>query len=108
MSKVAFLGFGEVNTPRELIVKKCKKAENALKKEGLDPMKVILNATHTHTSIDYGNPQSKYGSALDVLKKYVPEDFTYTEKVRDDSIIQPLHPVHPEHPIRRVPPRSGA
>jgi hypothetical protein len=36
MSKVAFLGFGEVNTPRELIVKKCKKAENALKKEGLD------------------------------------------------------------------------
>ncbi|HHT94840.1 MAG TPA: hypothetical protein P5064_00245 [Clostridia bacterium] len=57
--------------------------------EGLDPMKVILNATHTHTSIDYGNPQSKYGSALDVLKKYVPEDFTYTEKVRDDSIIQP-------------------
>ncbi|HRR37204.1 MAG TPA: hypothetical protein P5535_09065, partial [Clostridia bacterium] len=36
MSKVAFLGFGEVNAPRELIVKKCKKAENALKKEGLD------------------------------------------------------------------------
>ena len=36
MSKVAFLGFGEVNTPVDVIVRKCSAAEAALKAEGLD------------------------------------------------------------------------
>ena len=31
MSKVAFLGFGEVNTPVDVIVRKCSVAEAALK-----------------------------------------------------------------------------
>jgi len=34
--KAAFVGFGEVNTPAEIIMKKCKDAEASLKKEGLD------------------------------------------------------------------------
>ena len=34
MAKVAFIGFGEVNTPIDLIVNKCKGAEEALKDEG--------------------------------------------------------------------------
>ena len=34
--KVAFLGFGEVNTPVDVIVRKCSVAEAALKAEGLD------------------------------------------------------------------------
>lgn len=40
MSKTAFLGFGEVNTPVDIIVKKCKAAEEGLKKEGLDLISV--------------------------------------------------------------------
>jgi len=40
MSKVAFLGFGEVNTPVDVIVRKCSAAEAALKAEGLDLVSV--------------------------------------------------------------------
>ena len=36
MSKIAFVGFGEVNTPIDIIINKCKDAEESLKKEGLD------------------------------------------------------------------------
>ena len=32
MSKTAFIGFGEVNTPIDIIIDKCKKAEEGLKK----------------------------------------------------------------------------
>ncbi|MBR3762572.1 MAG: hypothetical protein IKK59_07500 [Lachnospiraceae bacterium] len=38
--KAAFVGFGEVNTPAEIIVKKCKDAEVSLIKEGLDLISV--------------------------------------------------------------------
>ena len=38
--KVAFLGFGEVNTPVDVIVRKCSSAEAALKAEGLDLVSV--------------------------------------------------------------------
>ena len=40
MSKVAFVGFGEVNTPIDIIVRKCEQAEKDLKKEGLDLVSV--------------------------------------------------------------------
>ena len=40
MVKAAFVGFGEVNTPAEIILKKCQDAENALKQEGLDLLSV--------------------------------------------------------------------
>jgi len=40
MSKVAFIGFGEVNTPIDIIVNKCKAAEEGLKSEGLDLISV--------------------------------------------------------------------
>ena len=40
MSKVAFVGFGEVNTPIDIIVNKCTAAEQALKNEGLDLLSV--------------------------------------------------------------------
>ena len=36
MAKAAFVGFGEVNTPKEIIIEKCKKASELLKKEGED------------------------------------------------------------------------
>ena len=38
--KAAFVGFGEVNTPIDIIVNKCKAAEEGLKKEGLDLVSV--------------------------------------------------------------------
>ena len=40
LRRVAFLGFGEVNTPVEVIVRKCSVAEAALKAEGLDLVSV--------------------------------------------------------------------
>ena len=40
MSKTAFVGFGEVNTPIEIIVNKCKAAEASLTSEGLDLVSV--------------------------------------------------------------------
>ena len=40
MRKIAFLGFGEVNTPVDVIVRKCAVAEAALKEEGLDLVSV--------------------------------------------------------------------
>ena len=36
MAKIGFVGFGEVNTPVDVIVRKCEAAANALRAEGLD------------------------------------------------------------------------
>ncbi len=40
MSKAAFIGFGEVNTPAEIIVRKCARAEQDLRAAGLDLISV--------------------------------------------------------------------
>lgn len=40
MIKAAFLGFGEVNTPIDIIINKCKSAAEGLEKEGLDLLKI--------------------------------------------------------------------
>ncbi|MBO5453117.1 MAG: hypothetical protein J6A69_04035 [Clostridia bacterium] len=40
MIKAAFVGFGEVNTPIDIIIKKCSDAEESLKKEGMDLISV--------------------------------------------------------------------
>ena len=40
MAKIGFVGFGEVNTPVDVIIKKCSEAEKALKAEGLDLVSV--------------------------------------------------------------------
>ena len=40
MAKIAFVGFGEVNTPADIIVRKCKEAEQSLKNAGLDLISV--------------------------------------------------------------------
>lgn len=41
MNKVAFVGFGEVNTPSDLIIKKCDAAKKSLEKEGLSLFSVF-------------------------------------------------------------------
>lgn len=40
MAKAAFVGFGEVNTPKEILVKKCADAHELLKKEGIETVSV--------------------------------------------------------------------
>lgn len=40
MARAAFVGFGEVNTPADIIIKKCKDAEASLISEGLDLISV--------------------------------------------------------------------
>jgi len=34
--RVAFVGFGEVNTPREIIIRKCNQARELLERQGID------------------------------------------------------------------------
>ncbi|MFA5341269.1 MAG: hypothetical protein WC332_05770 [Clostridia bacterium] len=67
-----------IEAVRERLTDKCK---------GLNPLNIVINATHTHTSLDYQRQENRYGSALDVLNKYMPEDFMYIEKSKDDSIM---------------------
>ena len=40
MTKAAFVGFGEVNTPADIILRKCKAAEQSLLAEGLELVSV--------------------------------------------------------------------
>ena len=40
MAKIGFVGFGEVNTPVDVIIRKCSAAEKALKEEGLELVSV--------------------------------------------------------------------
>ena len=61
MSKVGFVGFGEVNTPVEVIVSRAGKAAEALEKEGLELVKVLPVAD------DYEEVQIK--NAIETLKK---------------------------------------
>ena len=40
MAKIGFVGFGEINTPVEVVIRKCKAAKEALEGEGLDLVSV--------------------------------------------------------------------
>ena len=64
MGKIGFVGFGEVNTPVEVIIRKCKAAEAALKAEGLDLVSVYPVAD------DYEEKQVK-----DAVKRLSKESF---------------------------------
>ena len=61
MAKIGFVGFGEVNTPVDVIIRKCSAAEKALKDEGLDLVSVYPVAD------DYEEIQVK--GAVEALKK---------------------------------------
>ena len=64
MSKIGFVGFGEVNTPVDVIIRKCKAAEEALKAEGLDLVSVYPVAD------DYEEKQ-----VSDAVEKLAKESF---------------------------------
>lgn len=60
------------------------------KVDGLNVNKIIINATHTHTAMVYDRKgKASSGSSLDVLKRYLPEDKAYVEKVSSDDIMNP-------------------
>ena len=60
MGKIAFVGFGEVNTPKDIIIKKCADAEASLAKAGLDLISVFP------VTDDYEEKDIK--NAINVLK----------------------------------------
>jgi len=67
MAKAAFVGFGEVNTPIDLIVRKCAAAENALRQEGLDLLSVYP-VTDDYEEKDVNRAiAALQGQAFDVL-----------------------------------------
>ena len=61
MAKIGFVGFGEVNTPVDVIIRKCSAAEAALKEEGLDLVSVYPVAD------DY--EETQVNAAVAALKK---------------------------------------
>ncbi|MBO5754803.1 MAG: hypothetical protein J6R89_01965, partial [Clostridia bacterium] len=61
MAKIGFVGFGEINTPVDVIIRKCSAAAEALKNEGLDLVTVYPVAD------DYEETQVK--SAVEALAK---------------------------------------
>ena len=63
-----------------------KTARDILKKtEGFPYDKVIVNAIHSHTSISYARSNDSYGSTLNVLAQYAPENVEYDEFASDTS-----------------------
>jgi len=83
MSKVAFLGFGEVNTPVDVIVRKCSAAEAALKAEGLDLVSV-------------------YPIADDYEEKDVAKAVTALENENFDAVVVCIAGWIPTHAVLKV------
>ena len=67
MAKVAFVGFGEVNTPKDLIVRKCAAAAQALESEGLE-LKAVYPVTDDYEEKDVKNAIAQLkGEEFDAL-----------------------------------------
>ncbi len=83
MTKTAFVGFGEVNTPKDVIIRKCKAAQDRLTEQGLDLISVFP------VTDDYEEKDIK--SALDALRG---KDF--------DSIVVCIAGWIPTHAVVKV------
>lgn len=59
------------------------------KNNDIDVNKIIMTATHTHTSLLYNTKSFSTGNSLEVLKRYLPEDKEHIEGVADDTVMQP-------------------
>ena len=52
------------------------------------PEKLIVSATHTHTSIQYASSTIDSGSGLSVLRRYLPDNVHYEEAApADDGVL---------------------
>ncbi len=60
----------------------------AEKAPDFDARKIIISATHTHTSVQYAGKNIDAGNSLKTLMKYLPEDAVYEEMMAgDDSVM---------------------
>lgn len=50
--------------------------------------KIILNATHTHTSLEYDQEGSMGLSGLDILKRYLSDEQTYVDKTAGEEVME--------------------
>lgn len=54
---------------------------------GLDVSKILIGATHTHTSYEYSYKDApQKTSTIDVLKRYIPENRNYVKHVSGDAM----------------------
>ncbi|NLB81515.1 MAG: hypothetical protein GX800_07895, partial [Clostridiaceae bacterium] len=63
------------------------------KNNEIDINKIILAATHTHTSLLYNTKEVSSGNTLEGLRRYWPEDKEFVESVADDTVMQPWEAV---------------
>ncbi len=78
---VVSLPLGLINLAREKFSKIC---------PGVDPRKLIVGATHTHTSLRLSDPTAKktgLDTAVSVLKEFLPEGKDYTKLVEADDAV---------------------
>jgi len=98
MAKIGFVGFGEVNTPVDVIIRKCKAAEDALKAEGLDLVSVYPVAD------DYEETQVK--AAVEDLQKQGAVRFVFDMRGNTGglltSVVEVLDYLLPEGVIIRI------
>lgn len=52
---------------------------------GIPKDKIMISAIHTHTSMEYGGRGDGFGSSLQALMKYKPEDVEYVPMVSSDD-----------------------
>ena len=77
---VVSLPLGLINIAREKFSKIC---------PGVDPRKLIVGATHTHTSMKLSASDGKttIATAVSVLKEFLPEGKDYTKLVEADDTV---------------------
>ena len=78
---VVSLPLGLINVAREKFAIIC---------PGVDPRKLIVGATHTHTSLRLSAPTTKatgFDTAVSVLKEFLPEGKDYTKLVEADDTV---------------------
>ena len=78
---VVSLPIGLIDVAREKFAKIC---------PGVDPRKLIVGATHTHTSLRLSDPRAKLSgldTAVSVLNEFLPEGKNYTKLVEADDTV---------------------
>ena len=97
MSKIAFVGFGEVNTPIDIIVNKCKAAEEALVKEGLDLVSVYpitddYEEKDIKKALDALEADHDYLTAGGVFPEELIKNFIKTKRAECSEMSKIPHP----------------
>ncbi|MBP3381655.1 MAG: hypothetical protein J6L00_03320, partial [Clostridia bacterium] len=72
--------------------------ENVVKETDLDPMNVIIAATHSHTSHVYdrsgSKPNAYNAKTTPILLRYLPEGTMYTELATSSEAMTPVEALH--------------